>query len=205
MTRSAGFVSVVVPVANAAGFVGSFARECLAVLRANYRDHELILVDDASADDTAGVIAAMLPGNAELRLVRLARRYGPDVAFVAGLDTLVASIAFGAALKLWPALLVLPLLGVGRRGTRVAAGFGITGGGLALASLLIGGWERLVSPLTWQSNRGLQIESVPATPLMWLRAASEGRGWTVGLSRYNAYEISGPGAQFALQVQRLQP
>jgi len=109
-------------------------------------------------------------------------------------------IAFGAALKLWPALLLLPLLGLGRRGTRVAAGFGITGGALALASLVVGGWQRLLSPLTWQSNRGLQIESLPATPLMWMRAASPSRDWFVGLSHYNAFEITGPGVQLALQI-----
>jgi hypothetical protein len=109
-------------------------------------------------------------------------------------------IACGAALKLWPALLVLPLLGMGRRGTRTAVGFGITGGVLALASLVFGGWQRLLSPLSWQSNRGLQVESLPATPLMWLRSASRTRDWLVGLSRYNAFEITGPGVQVALQI-----
>jgi hypothetical protein len=109
-------------------------------------------------------------------------------------------IACGAALKLWPALLVLPLLGLGRRGTRSAVGFGITGGALALTSLVFGGWERLLSPLTWQSNRGLQVESLAATPLMWLRSASRGRDWQVGLSVYNAFEITGPGVQVALQI-----
>ena len=109
-------------------------------------------------------------------------------------------IAFGAALKLWPALLLLPLLGMGRRGSRAATGFGITGGVLALASLVVGGWQRLLSPLTWQSDRGLQIESLPATPLMWMRAASSTREWVVGLSHFNAFEITGPGVQLALQV-----
>lgn len=85
----AGFVSVVAPVANAAGYIGPFVADCLAVLRAHYRDFELILVDDASADGTAAVATGLLPGNVELRLVRLARRYGPDVAFVAGLDTAI--------------------------------------------------------------------------------------------------------------------
>lgn len=109
-------------------------------------------------------------------------------------------IACGAALKLWPALLVLPLLGTGRRGVRTAVGFGVTGGVLALASLAIGGWARLISPLTWQSDRGLQIESLPATPLMWLRSASPTPEWVVGLSRYNAFEITGPGVDAALQA-----
>lgn len=111
-----------------------------------------------------------------------------------------ALIACGAALKLWPALLILPLLGFGRRGKLTAIGFGMTGGFLALASLIFGGWQRLISPLTWQSARGLQIESLPATPLMWLRSATSSRDWLVALSRYNAYEISGPGVQVALQA-----
>jgi hypothetical protein len=89
---------------------------------------------------------------------------------------------------------------MGRRGARAAIGFGITGGTLALASLVVGGWRRLLSPLTWQSTRGLQIESLPATPLMWLRSVSRSGDWIVGLSRYNAYEISGPGVQLALQI-----
>jgi hypothetical protein len=109
-------------------------------------------------------------------------------------------IACGGALKLWPALLVLPLLGMGRRGSRAAIGFGITGGILALASLVFGGWQRLLSPLSWQSTRGLQVESLPATPLMWLRSVSPNREWIVGLSRYNAYEIDGPGVPLALQI-----
>ena len=109
-------------------------------------------------------------------------------------------IACGAAIKLWPALLILPMLGLGRKGKRAATGFGITGGVLALASLAIGGWQRLLSPLTWQSDRGLQVESLPATPLMWLRTASLTRQWVVGLSRYNAFEITGPGVGLALEV-----
>ncbi len=109
-------------------------------------------------------------------------------------------IAFGAALKLWPALLVLPLLGADRRSRRAAIGFGVTGGVLAVSSLVIGGWQRLLSPLAWQSDRGLQIESLPASPLMWLRTAQDGGGWLVEISRYNAYEITGPGVQTALHV-----
>jgi len=35
---------------------------------------------------------------------------------------------------------------------------------------------------------------------MWLRSVSRSRDWIVGLSRYNAFEISGPGVQLALQI-----
>jgi hypothetical protein len=94
--------------------------------------------------------------------------------------------------KLWPALLIGPLLAPRATRRPVAWGFVGVGFGLALVSLLLGGWARLVSPLTWQSNRGLQIESIWATPLMLARAVRPS-GWLVDISKYQAYEIFGPG------------
>lgn len=100
------------------------------------------------------------------------------------------ALGVGAALKLWPALLWLTTLGRRDRG-RVASGFWSAGGLLAVASLMWAGWDRLVSPLTWQGDRGLQVESVWATAPMLRRLCSP--AWTVAKSEYNAYEISGPG------------
>lgn len=103
-----------------------------------------------------------------------------------------AMIALGAATKLWPALLILPVISRHRAAVRRLIAFTITGFGLALASLLAGGWERLVSPLTWQSGRGLQIESVPATIPMLHYFRNPHGDHTVRMSSYNAYEIFGP-------------
>ena len=89
MTPMPGFVSVVVPIVNAAEYIEAFLDDCLAVLRAHFRDFELILVDDASTDDSVARINQYLSDTKELRLVRLARRFGPDVATVAGLDTAI--------------------------------------------------------------------------------------------------------------------
>ena len=77
-----------------------------------------------------------------------------------------ALTGLGAAIKLWPALLIPSFLSY--RPDRKPAGlaFVVVGFGLAAVSLLAGGWSRLFSPLTWQSDRGLQIESIWATPLM---------------------------------------
>ncbi|MGD7706947.1 glycosyltransferase 87 family protein [Microlunatus sp. Y2014] len=105
-----------------------------------------------------------------------------------------ALVGVGAAVKLWPALVYPALLArPGRGRVPTTIGFVVAGFGLALVSLVIGGWERLVSPLTWQSDRGLQIESIPATALMAARAVRPDL-WVVELSQYNAYELmSGPG------------
>jgi Glycosyltransferase family 87 len=103
-----------------------------------------------------------------------------------------ALTGLGAAVKLWPALLIGPFMSY--RSDRRPAGtaFVIVGFGLALFSLIFGGWSRLISPLTWQSDRGLQIESIWATPLMLARALRPDR-WIVDISQYQAYEIFGPG------------
>jgi hypothetical protein len=103
-----------------------------------------------------------------------------------------ALTGLGAAIKLWPALLIGAFLSY--RADRRQAGitFAIVGFGLALISLIFGGWARLISPLTWQSNRGLQIESIWATPLMLARAVRP-EHWLVDISQYQAYEIFGPG------------
>jgi Glycosyltransferase family 87 len=110
-----------------------------------------------------------------------------------------ALTGLGAAIKLWPALLIGAFLSY--RSDRRPAGvaFVVVGFGLALISLIFGGWSRLISPLTWQSDRGLQIESIWATPLMLARAARPDR-WIVDISKYQAYEIFGPGVDVWVMI-----
>jgi hypothetical protein len=108
--------------------------------------------------------------------------------------------ALGAALKLWPAVM-LPTFLI-RRGDRrrVLAGFVGTGllvGGIALA---LGGIGRTLSPLRWQSARGLQIESIAATPLMLARMVHPVGTWEMHLSQYKAFEIFGPGVQLTTRI-----
>jgi hypothetical protein len=110
-----------------------------------------------------------------------------------------ALTGLGAAIKLWPALLIGAFMSY--RADRRPAGvaFVIVGFGLALISLIFGGWSRLISPLTWQSDRGLQIESIWATPLMLARAARPDH-WIVDISQYQAYEIFGPGVDVWVMI-----
>lgn len=103
-----------------------------------------------------------------------------------------AAIALGAATKLWPALLIVPMLGLHRTGRRRGLGFLVTGLAIGLTSLVSEGFVRSASPLTWQSARGLQVESIWAAPLMLARLGTDGGNWVVRLSQYNAYEVFGP-------------
>jgi Glycosyltransferase family 87 len=113
-----------------------------------------------------------------------------------------ALTGLGAAVKLWPALLIGAFMSY--RSDRRPAGtaFVIVGFGLALVSLIFGGWLRLISPLTWQSDRGLQIESIWATPLMLTRALRPDR-WIVDISQYQAYEIFGPGVDGWITISNM--
>lgn len=132
-------------------------------------------------------------------------RYDMVPAFAVGMAALYVSrhprlsgalVAIGAGLKLWPAMLIAPLLGRSRPALLRTFWFGVTGFALAGIAFIHGGWDRLVSPLTWQTDRGLQVESVPASWLMWQHARSEGTSaWRVEMSKYNAFEIFGPGAE----------
>lgn len=109
-------------------------------------------------------------------------------------------VALGTGLKVWPiALAPLLLAGLAKAGLpigrlRRCAGlvaFAATGVGLVVGSVAVAGWHRLLSPLSYQGERGLQIEAVVALAPMW--AWGRGAAMTVGYSEFHAFEVSGPG------------
>ena len=110
-----------------------------------------------------------------------------------------ALLAAAAATKLWPALLILPTLGRDRSARRRLAGFLIAGAALGGLSLSIDGWARSVSPIAWQLQRGLQVESLAATRAMVLHATRP-TSVTVFMSRFHAYELTGVGVEGGLRL-----
>ncbi|MCA1710985.1 MAG: glycosyltransferase 87 family protein [Actinobacteria bacterium] len=77
-----------------------------------------------------------------------------------------AVLAAGGALKLWP-LLLLPLVAVLLPGrVRLVAGATAVLGAVAGITTLYGGGPQLLSFLSYQRERGLEIESLPALPLL---------------------------------------
>lgn len=102
--------------------------------------------------------------------------------------------ALATGFKLWPAL-VLPALAAPRSTRRrFVAVVGVVGGALAGLSLALAGWDRLVSPLDWQAERGLQVEAVAAT-LPMVGWALSPAPYEVRYGEFNAYEITGPGVE----------
>lgn len=102
------------------------------------------------------------------------------------------AIGVGTLLKLWPAALAvgLPKRADGRRAL-LWAGLAAVVPTLALAAMMPGSFSFLAE----QQNRGLEIESVLATPFLIARHA----GYPgVVRHQYGAFEITGPGIGAAL-------
>jgi hypothetical protein len=123
------------------------------------------------------------------------------VVLLAGTRPRVAAflVAVATSIKLWPVLLVPPLLArAARRGQSltVVAAVGVTA---VLATVVAAGWARVWSPLAYQADRGLQIESVAATPAVAVHAFDPA-AYRIFYSSFKAYEITGPGVPVLLTV-----
>ncbi|MBK8464171.1 MAG: hypothetical protein IPL36_14495 [Nigerium sp.] len=106
-----------------------------------------------------------------------------------------AFLALGAGLKLWPIVLVPLTLRAGRRGrprclARPLVALASAGAALVALSVAVGGVDRLLSPLDYQRDRGLQIEAVAATVPMLTWAHDE--AYQVWYSTFHAFEVTGP-------------
>jgi hypothetical protein len=110
---------------------------------------------------------------------------------------LLAVLATG--LKYSPALVLPGLAAPAASRARVVVSGMVTGLGLVAVSLAVGGWDRIVSPLTYQGDRGLQVESLAATPALaqWALAPGEHR---IFYAPSHAWEIDGPGTDGLLTI-----
>ena len=83
------YVSVVVPLHNDADIIDAFVEETMAMLRESFVDYELVLVDDGSRDDTVDRVSQLLTVHDSMRLVRLSRHFGQEIAISAGLESVI--------------------------------------------------------------------------------------------------------------------
>jgi hypothetical protein len=113
------------------------------------------------------------------------------LAFAAGRSrprTSGALLAAAASVKLWPVVLLLVIPRGQARRVRVGAAVAVVA--LAVIFATTGTWHAFSSAWSYQQHRGLQAESVPALPFMWLNAAGIG-----GVEfRYGSWQLTTPGA-----------
>ncbi len=112
-----------------------------------------------------------------------------------------AALALATTMKLWPGVLAAGLVGGWRRtGTWLRVGW--FAGSLVLLCLLTvatSGFDRLLSPLTYQGDRGLQVESLAATPFV-IASYLDPESWSIAYSSSKSFEISGVGTVGAVMV-----
>src|SRR5205823_6194884 len=86
------FVSVVVPLAADADIVADVVHDISGVLKDNYQNYELILVDDGSCDHTKQIFNELKSEVDCLRFFRFSRNFGLEVAIACGLDNAVGDV-----------------------------------------------------------------------------------------------------------------
>lgn len=82
--RIPGSLSLVLPAFNEEANIGIVVRDALRVLPAFSEDCEIIVVDDGSRDNTAGVVAELAATDDRVRLVRHGRNRGYGAALTTG-------------------------------------------------------------------------------------------------------------------------
>lgn len=116
------FISLIAPLRDDADLVEVFADEVMAVLRANYANYELVLVDDGSRDETAVAVERLLARHECLRLLQLSRRYGTEAAISAGLDAVIGDFVVVMEPERDPAALIPEFVRRARAGSGVVFG-----------------------------------------------------------------------------------
>lgn len=89
MAISDCFVSVIAPLRNDSTIVADFVAEVMDVLRDNYGNYELVLVDDGSEDDTVVEVTSLLQRYECIRLIRLSRKFGTEIAITSGIESVI--------------------------------------------------------------------------------------------------------------------
>src|SRR5262249_49066536 len=79
-------LSVVVPLFNEEGSVDALHEEIARAVGALGIEHEIVFVDDGSADGTVARLKAIRRADPRVRIVRLRRNYGQTPAMQAGFD-----------------------------------------------------------------------------------------------------------------------
>ena len=78
-------ISVVIPAYNEAESIESVVREAIGVFEGSFSSFEIIVIDDGSADDTAGALADLAAADARVRVIRHPNRAGKSAALRTGM------------------------------------------------------------------------------------------------------------------------
>ncbi len=90
--RSTSFVSVVVLADGDPNDLCDFVTRTIAIIESTSDEYELILVDDGSGRRVEAACDEVLDRHECVRVIRLSRRFGADIAVTAGLDSAIGDL-----------------------------------------------------------------------------------------------------------------
>lgn len=79
-------MSLVVPFFNEKETISSFFESLLRVLNASIPNYEVVCIDDGSSDETFALLVEHARSNGRIKVFRLARNFGKEIALSSGLD-----------------------------------------------------------------------------------------------------------------------
>ncbi len=117
------FLSIVAPLEGEGGAaVETFVDETVKVLRGLVTHYEIVLVDDATDDDSVARVRALLTRYDFVRLLTLSRRFGEETAIAAGLDVAIGDFVIVMLPNMDPPSLIPEFLDRARAGTDIVYG-----------------------------------------------------------------------------------
>ncbi len=151
MSKSDCFVSLIVPLQDPGPTIDQFLTELEETIAARYQHWETLIIDDGSTSEGRATIEALLSKYQHMRLIRLTRSFGEDIAISAGLDSVIGDFVVVISADTDPPALVPRLLELCRGGADIVYGIRDSRAGEPL-------WSRIGSSVFyWFANSLLGV------------------------------------------------
>jgi glycosyltransferase involved in cell wall biosynthesis len=116
------FVSVIAPLYKNSQIVEDFVAEVMQILRQNYTNYELLLINDGSEDDTDEKVSRLLTEYECIRFIKLSRHFGTEIAISSGLDSVIGDFVVVMLPEFDPPQLIPQLIEQCREGKSLLIG-----------------------------------------------------------------------------------
>lgn len=115
-------VSVVATVSNAEAWIGSYLQEISALLDAEFHDYEIVLVDNASKDQTVAVVEQLQSEVRNIQLYCLARSIPYESSFVVALEQAIGDVVITIDPAYDPLFPLLEMIHLNQAGAEIVYG-----------------------------------------------------------------------------------
>lgn len=116
------FLSVVVTVQNSEDFLEERLAELSAVLKANFRYYEILVIDNASKDQTSTIIKKLLSCEKNIQYCALSTAGSESIALTAGLDRAIGDFILSLDLRSDPPELIPEMFALATAGAEIVYG-----------------------------------------------------------------------------------